>query len=105
MTPLDYGRNSMQQNAFISSLNYENPKSRTRSKSSSEIYGKFSEQNLANLLNSGLDINGVNNYVNALGGLNSPLWRNNNYVLLQALMASSRNGPASACLINNMDQM
>jgi hypothetical protein len=102
---MDMGRNNLQQNAYLSSLNYEIPKSRIRSKSSSEIYGKFSEQNLANLLNSGLDINGINNYVNALGGMNSPLWRNNNYNLLQALMANSRNGPASASLINNMAQM
>jgi len=105
MSPMDLGRNNLQQNALLSSLNYDIPKSRSRSKSSSEIYGKFSEQNLANLLNSGLDLNGVNNYVNALGGMNSPLWRNNNYNLLQALLVNSRNGPASASLINNMAQM
>jgi len=110
MTSMDMNRNNLQQqqqqqqNAYLSSLNYEMPKSRTRSKSSSEIYGKFSEQNLANLINSGLDLNGINNYINALGGINSPLWRNNNYNLLQALMAS-RNGPASASLVNNMSQM
>jgi len=105
MSNLDLNRNNLnlQQNNFLSALNYEMPKtSRTRSKSSSEIYGKFAEQNLANLINSGYDLNGTN-YANALGGMNSPLWRNNNYNLLQALMAAQqRNGPASASLINNM---
>jgi len=108
MSNLDLNRNNLQQsNAFLSTLNYEMPKSsRTRSKSSSEIYGKFSEQNLANLMNSGYDLNGLNNFANALGGMNSPLWRNNNYNLLQALMAAQqRNGPASASLINNMSQL
>jgi len=106
MSNLDMNRNNVQQNSYLSSLNYEMPKSsRSRSKSSSEIYGKFSEQNLANLINNGYDLNGVN-YANNLGGLNSPLWRNNNYNLLQALMAAQqRNGPASASLVNSMSQM
>jgi hypothetical protein len=101
MSPL----NNLQQNALLSSLNYDLPKSRTRSKSSSDVYGNYSDQNLANLLNNGLDLNGANNYAAALSGMNSPLWRNNNYNLLQALMANSRNGPASASLINSMSQM
>ncbi|KAG4101436.1 PSP1-domain-containing protein [Neocallimastix lanati (nom. inval.)] len=105
MSNLDLNRNNLnlQQNNFLSALNYDMPKaSRTRSKSSSEIYGKFADQNLANLINSGYDLNGAN-YANALGGMNSPLWRNNNYNLLQALVANQqRNGPASASLINNM---
>jgi len=108
MSNLDLNRNNLQQqNGFLSTLNYELPKSsRTRSKSSSEIYGKFSEQNLANLMNSGYDLNGINNLANALGGMNSPLWRNNNYNLLQALIAAQqRNGPASASIINNMSQL
>jgi len=57
-------------------------------------------------MNSGYDLNGINNLANALGGMNSPLWRNNNYNLLQALIAAQqRNGPASASIINNMSQL
>jgi len=106
MSNLDMNRNIAQQNSYLSSLNYDMPKSsRSRSKSSSEIYGKFSEQNLVNLINNGYDLNGLN-YTNNLSGMNSPLWRNNNYNLLQALMAAQqRNGPASASLVNSMSQM
>jgi len=112
MKPNNLEVNSMEINrnnlhpAFLSTLNYEVPKtSRSRSKSSSEVYGRFSEQSLANLMNSGIDLNGAS-FANNLGGMNGQLWRNNNnYNLLQALMANSRNGQASASLINNVSQM